>query len=104
MGRSLPKPTKLDLNFHNPNRGGPYDLIPMSKSVHNGIPRGGHGLGYAYVAIHEVGTRSLPKNVKFTTTWVSFLHEAARLLGCFYTWLVLGTVVGLDATSHCQNT
>ena len=39
--KSLPKPTKLDFNIHNFNRGGPYDLILMSKSVHNGIQQYG---------------------------------------------------------------
>ena len=37
VGRSLPKPTKLDFNVPNPNRGEPYSLIPMGKSVHNGV-------------------------------------------------------------------
>ena len=38
-GRGDPRPklTKLHFNFHNPDRGGPYNLIPMRKSVHNGI-------------------------------------------------------------------
>ena len=37
VGRSLPKPNKLDVNVPIPNRGGPYNLISMRKSVHNGI-------------------------------------------------------------------
>ena len=32
-GDPCPKPTQLDFNFCNPNRGGPYNLISMSKSV-----------------------------------------------------------------------
>ena len=36
-GDPRPKPTKLHFNFLNPNRGGPYNLIPMRKSVYNGF-------------------------------------------------------------------
>ena len=36
-GDPRPKPTKLHFNFNNPNKEGPYNLIPMRKSVRNGI-------------------------------------------------------------------
>ena len=40
VGEILPlNPQNYIFNIHNPNRGGPYNLIAMSKSVHNGIPR-----------------------------------------------------------------
>ena len=37
-GRSMPNPTKLGFNIHNSDRRGPYDLISMSMSLHNGFP------------------------------------------------------------------
>ena len=52
--KSLPKPTKIDFNVHNLNRGGPYDLILMSKSVHNRIQQyGGAGSDCLFISGNE---------------------------------------------------